>query len=241
MTWKRFVAQASTLWTWLPCSRGASAAVLMMGRVGVLYRYCAVPVALLCAQVRRSSSPAALCTRGRRPARSPSAPRAFGSARRLEARPGPAATLGYCSLPHAEGVPCRRPRVPQSPRAARSPHHPPRPRSRPCARAGSRSGYEHTKSPGPCGPGDSPSGWRDLNPRPLRPERSALPSCATPRCRTSIAIPRRKSQTEMNQWREVCATSQLRGCWLSSYHPLRGMHVDKGGLGPCRDTHFGVG
>lgn len=26
------------------------------------------------------------------------------------------------------------------------------------------------------------SGWRDLNPRPLRPERSALPSCATPRC-----------------------------------------------------------
>ncbi len=27
------------------------------------------------------------------------------------------------------------------------------------------------------------SGWRDLNPRPLRPERSALPSCATPRDR----------------------------------------------------------
>src|SRR4051812_25945483 len=27
----------------------------------------------------------------------------------------------------------------------------------------------------------SSSGWRDLNPRPLRPERSALPSCATPR------------------------------------------------------------
>ena len=25
------------------------------------------------------------------------------------------------------------------------------------------------------------SGWRDLNPRPLRPERSALPNCATPR------------------------------------------------------------
>ncbi len=25
------------------------------------------------------------------------------------------------------------------------------------------------------------SGWRDLNPRPLRPERSALPSCATAR------------------------------------------------------------
>ena len=31
--------------------------------------------------------------------------------------------------------------------------------------------------------GTSPygSGWRDLNPRPLRPERSALPSCATAR------------------------------------------------------------
>ena len=28
------------------------------------------------------------------------------------------------------------------------------------------------------------SGWRDLNPRPLRPERSALPGCATPRSRT---------------------------------------------------------
>ena len=33
---------------------------------------------------------AAVCARGRRPAREPSAPRAFGSARRLEARPGPA-------------------------------------------------------------------------------------------------------------------------------------------------------
>ena len=170
----------------------ALATVLLMGRVAVLYRYCAVPVALLCAQGRRPASPAALCTRGRRPARSPSTPRAFGSARRLEARPGPAA----------------RPRAPQSPRAAWSPHRPPRPRSRPCARAGSRSGYEHTKSPGPNGPGDSPSGWRDLNPRPLRPERSALPSCATPRCPMSIAIPRRKTQTEIGgQW-EVCATPQ---------------------------------
>jgi hypothetical protein len=26
------------------------------------------------------------------------------------------------------------------------------------------------------------SGWRDLNPRPLAPKASALPSCATPRC-----------------------------------------------------------
>ena len=38
MTWKRFVAQDSTLWTWLPCSRRASAAVLMMGRIAALYR-----------------------------------------------------------------------------------------------------------------------------------------------------------------------------------------------------------
>ena len=38
MTWKRFVAQASTLWTWLPCLLGASAAVLMMGRIAALYR-----------------------------------------------------------------------------------------------------------------------------------------------------------------------------------------------------------
>ena len=186
----------------------ALATVLLMGRVAVLYRYRAVLVTLLCAQGRRPASPTALCTRGRRPTRSPSAPRAFGSARRLEARPGPAAALGHRSLPRAEGAPCRRPRVPQSPRAARLPHHPPRPRSRPCARAGSRSGYAHTKSPGPNGPGDSPSGWRDLNPRPLRPERSALPSCATPRCPMSIAIPRRKTQTEIGgQW-EVCATPQ---------------------------------
>src|SRR5213596_591311 len=31
------------------------------------------------------------------------------------------------------------------------------------------------------------SGWRDLNPRPLRPERSALPSCATPRVEPRLA------------------------------------------------------
>ena len=40
---------------------------------------------------------AARCARGRRPARSPSAPRAFGSARRLEARPGPATAHGHRS------------------------------------------------------------------------------------------------------------------------------------------------
>ena len=40
---------------------------------------------------------AAWCARGRRPAREPSAPRAFGSARRLEARPGPATAHGHRS------------------------------------------------------------------------------------------------------------------------------------------------
>ena len=43
---------------------------------------------------------AAVRARGRRPARSPSAPRAFGSARRLEARPGPAAAHGHRSQAH---------------------------------------------------------------------------------------------------------------------------------------------
>ena len=41
---------------------------------------------------------AALCARGRRPAREPSVLRAFGSARRLEARPGPATAHGHRSL-----------------------------------------------------------------------------------------------------------------------------------------------
>ena len=100
----------------------ALATVLMMGGVAVLYRYRAVLVTLF-------------CTRGRRPARSPPTPRAFGSARRLEARPGPAAALGHHSCPHAEGVPCRRPRAPQPP-ACRRGALPPAPASfpplRPC-------------------------------------------------------------------------------------------------------------
>ena len=43
---------------------------------------------------------AAWCARGRWPAREPSAPRAFGSARRLEARPGPATAHGHRSQAH---------------------------------------------------------------------------------------------------------------------------------------------
>ena len=83
--------------------------VLLMGRVAVLYRYCAVLVTLFCTRGRRPASPAALCTRGRRPARSTPTPRAFGSARRLEARPGPAT----------------RPRAPQPPACRRSALPPP--------------------------------------------------------------------------------------------------------------------
>ncbi len=58
--------------------------VLLMGRVAVLYRYRAVLVTFLCAQ-------------GRRPARSPSHAASLGSARRLEARHGPAADPGHHS------------------------------------------------------------------------------------------------------------------------------------------------
>ncbi len=116
--------------------------VLLMGRVAVLYRYCAVLVTLFCTRGRRPASPAALCTRGRRPARSTPTPRAFGSARRLEARPGPATrprapqppacrrsalppALGHRSRPHVEGVPCRRPRAPQLPACRRGALPPP--------------------------------------------------------------------------------------------------------------------
>ena len=51
------------------------------------------PLVLLVAPLvfRAPEGPAAVCAGGRRPAREPSALRAFGSARRLEARPGPAA------------------------------------------------------------------------------------------------------------------------------------------------------
>ena len=61
---------------------------------------------------------AAWCARGRRPAREPSALRAFGSARRLEARPGPAAAHGHRSLapPARTGTAsrlCHRSRAPQ--------------------------------------------------------------------------------------------------------------------------------
>ena len=50
------------------------------------------PLVLLVAPLvfRAPEGPAAVCAGGRRPAREPSALRAFGSARRLEARPGPA-------------------------------------------------------------------------------------------------------------------------------------------------------
>ena len=51
-----------------------------------------------CSWRRGLFGPGCSCARGRRPARSPSAPRAFGSARRLEARPGPAAADQHRAL-----------------------------------------------------------------------------------------------------------------------------------------------
>ncbi len=43
------------------------------------------------------------------------------------------------------------------------------------------------------------SGWRDLNPRPLRPERSALPSCATPRSMLRIAAGQARPQLPLGR------------------------------------------
>src|ERR1700730_8538038 len=38
------------------------------------------------------------------------------------------------------------------------------------------------------------SGWRDLNPRPLAPKASALPSCATPRGEVSVRVAERAAR-----------------------------------------------
>src|SRR5699024_1723689 len=46
------------------------------------------------------------------------------------------------------------------------------------------------------------SGWRDLNPRPLRPERSALPSCATPRGTTRDTLTPRPAIRETGSGRD---------------------------------------
>ena len=48
------------------------------------------------------------------------------------------------------------------------------------------------------------SGWRDLNPRPLDPQSSALPGCATPRYVLSILrISFRDSTTSISKLREI--------------------------------------
>ena len=104
-------------------------------------------------------------------------------------------------------------------------------------------------SPGPNGPGDYRSGWRDLNPRPLRPERSALPSCATPRCRSSIASPCRYSQTETERAFEVWSTPHVvrprrasesrAACGGDAF--LSGVHVQQRRLGARRDANLCVG
>src|ERR1700677_3318213 len=50
--------------------------------------------------------------------------------------------------------------------------------------------------------GSFESGWRDSNPRPLRPERSALPSCATPRLK-----PRQRIASARELAKPQCSTS----------------------------------
>ena len=72
----------------------------------------------------------AVCAGGRRPARSPSALRAFGSARRLEARPDPATAHGHRGQTQGAG----RPR-----RALRSLRRPPHRRHLVCWRVAGRT------------------------------------------------------------------------------------------------------
>src|SRR5882757_5458723 len=66
-----------------------------------------------------------------------------------------------------------------------------KPDARPCEAVVTQLVTQTSKNPVHiyCGRGLTWSGWRDSNPRPLRPERSALPSCATPRwpdCRRRV-------------------------------------------------------
>ena len=76
--------------------QGGRAVLLCLDGVGACACVLVVPRVFLALLVCLGR--AAWCARGRRPAREPSAPRAFGPARRLEARPGPAATHGHLSL-----------------------------------------------------------------------------------------------------------------------------------------------
>ena len=123
--------------------------VLLMGRVAVPYRYCAVPVARLpsCSlhpravarplAVRAASlrlgasarSPARPCRRPRAPQlpacrRGALLPPLSTAAARMS-KGCPAAALGHRSCPHVEGVPCCRPRVPQLPVCRRGALPPP--------------------------------------------------------------------------------------------------------------------
>ena len=64
------------------------------------------------------------------------------------------------------------------------------------------------------------SGWRDLNPRPLRPERSALPSCATPRAFPTIAVTGREEKSAPHKLHHtdvlVAYRSIVTGVYMSS-------------------------
>ncbi len=82
---------------------------------GVSSRCCAAPRVFRALRCAALWGRAAQCARGQRPAREPSAPRAFGSARRLEARPGPATAHRHRILARVS-------------KPALAPHHPPAPR-----------------------------------------------------------------------------------------------------------------
>ena len=165
--------------------------VLLMGRVAVLYRYCAVLVTLFCTRGRLPASPAALCTRGRRPARSPSAPRAFGSARRLEARPGPAAALGhylpaYCTVTTKPTQASSPPSDTAASRALHGHHKHAHASSPPSGTAGTAhctvtAKHTHAPSP-PSGTADTESGSHSKHPRARGPgvvirDRGAKTTC----------------------------------------------------------------
>ena len=74
---------------------------------------------------------------------------------------------------------------------------------------------------------DLGSGWRDLNPRPLRPERSALPSCATPRSNEYYS-------SGPAPWDEIRFRSGAPGRVGGAQVSTEGAVPRAAGAGPCR-------
>ncbi len=77
-------------------------------------------------------------------------------------------------------------------------------------------------------PGLSLSGWRDLNPRPLRPERSALPSCATPR-----GVPSNRSPRLASRSRGYAGSPEVSGARASGVTPRASRRTGSVRLGEC--------